>query len=77
MAHGDRTTGGPQARRPGLVEALEDGRLTDRRQDRAGVLVQGQATLFLKENGVVGRRGVFDAAVPVLAGFKKMMGFVF
>ena len=38
---------------------------------------QGKATLFLKEHGGIGRRAVFDAAAPVLAGFKKAMGFVF
>jgi len=36
-----------------------------------------KAWLFLKENGQVGRRPDFDADVPVLAGFKKAMGFVF
>ena len=38
---------------------------------------QGRAFLFLKEHGSIGRRPDFDAEVPLLAGFKKAMGFVF
>ncbi|HWA68987.1 MAG TPA: protein-L-isoaspartate O-methyltransferase [Rhizomicrobium sp.] len=38
---------------------------------------QSQAWLFVKENGQVGGRPDFDAEVPLLAGFKKAMGFVF
>jgi protein-L-isoaspartate(D-aspartate) O-methyltransferase len=38
---------------------------------------QARATLFLKEQGRVGKRPDFDAQVPVLAGFKKRVGFVF
>ena len=38
---------------------------------------QARAWLFLKQNGQVGRRPDFDADVPLLAGFKKAMGFVF
>jgi len=38
---------------------------------------QSQAWLYVKENGQVGRRPDFDADVPVLAGFKKAMGFIF
>jgi protein-L-isoaspartate(D-aspartate) O-methyltransferase len=38
---------------------------------------QSRAWLYLKENGQVGRRPDFDAEVPLLAGFKKAMGFVF
>jgi protein-L-isoaspartate(D-aspartate) O-methyltransferase len=37
----------------------------------------GKATLFLKEQGTVGRRAAFDAAAPLLSGFKKAMGFIF
>jgi len=38
---------------------------------------QSRAWLFLKQNGQVGKRPDFDADVPLLAGFKKAMGFVF
>jgi protein-L-isoaspartate(D-aspartate) O-methyltransferase len=38
---------------------------------------QGRAVLYLKEHGQVGRRTGFDATVPLLAGFKKHVGFVF
>jgi len=38
---------------------------------------QGRAVLYVKENGQVGRRAGFDATVPLLAGFKKHVGFVF
>jgi protein-L-isoaspartate(D-aspartate) O-methyltransferase len=38
---------------------------------------QGRAHLFLKENGVIGQRPDFDASVPLLAGFKKAVGFIF
>lgn len=39
--------------------------------------VQGRAVLYVKEHGQVGRRPGFDATVPLLAGFKKHVGFVF
>jgi len=55
-----------------LGQLAEGGRLV-------AVLKDGQsrAWLFLKENGHIGKRPDFDAEVPVLAGFKKAMGFVF
>jgi protein-L-isoaspartate(D-aspartate) O-methyltransferase len=55
-----------------LGQLAEGGRLV-------AVLKDGQsrAWLFLKENGRIGRRPDFDADVPVLAGFRKAMGFVF
>ena len=55
-----------------LSQLAEGGRLV-------AVLKDGQsrAWLFLKENGHVGKRPDFDAEVPLLAGFKKAMGFVF
>lgn len=56
-----------------LTQLGEGGRLVAVMKDGA----QGRAWLFLKENGVVGRRPDFDAAVPLLAGFKKAMGFIF
>ncbi|HEY2835076.1 MAG TPA: protein-L-isoaspartate O-methyltransferase [Rhizomicrobium sp.] len=39
--------------------------------------VQGRAVLYLKEHGQVGHRADFDANVPLLAGFKRHIGFVF
>jgi len=38
---------------------------------------QGRAVLYLKEHGQIGYRADFDANVPLLAGFKKHIGFVF
>jgi protein-L-isoaspartate(D-aspartate) O-methyltransferase len=38
---------------------------------------QSRAWLYLKQNGQVGKRPDFDADAPMLAGFKKAMGFVF
>lgn len=55
-----------------LSQLAEGGRLVTVLKDG-----QSRAWLFLKQNGQVGRRPVFDADVPVLAGFKKAMGFVF
>jgi protein-L-isoaspartate(D-aspartate) O-methyltransferase len=61
-----------------LSQLAEGGRLVAVMNDGSPEnSLNGKATLFLKENGGIGRRAVFDAAVPVLAGFKKMMGFVF
>jgi protein-L-isoaspartate(D-aspartate) O-methyltransferase len=53
-------------------QLAEGGRLVTVLKD-----IQSRAWLFLKENGQVGKRPDFDADVPVLAGFKKAMGFVF
>jgi protein-L-isoaspartate(D-aspartate) O-methyltransferase len=55
-----------------LGQLAEGGRLV-------AVLKDGQsrAWLYVKEQGQVGRRPDFDADVPVLAGFKKAMGFIF
>lgn len=55
-----------------LSQLAEGGRLV-------AVLKDGQsrAWLYVKENGQIGRRPDFDADVPVLAGFKKAMGFIF
>lgn len=55
-----------------LAQLAEGGRLVTVLKDG-----QSRAWLFLKENGQVGKRPDFDADVPVLAGFKKAMGFVF
>jgi protein-L-isoaspartate(D-aspartate) O-methyltransferase len=56
-----------------LAQLAEGGRLVAVMNDGP----QGKATIFLKEHGRIGRRAVFDAAAPVLAGFKKAMGFIF
>ena len=56
-----------------LSQLEEGGRLVTFLQSGA----QGRAMLYLKEHGQVGRRADFDANVPLLAGFKKHLGFVF
>ena len=56
-----------------LGQLAEGGRLvTVMRQDG-----QCRAWLFVRENGQIGQRPDFDADVPLLAGFRKAMGFVF
>ncbi|MEX1146775.1 MAG: methyltransferase domain-containing protein, partial [Sphingomonadales bacterium] len=37
----------------------------------------GRASVFVKANGAIGRRELFDASVPPLPGFGKKRGFVF
>jgi protein-L-isoaspartate(D-aspartate) O-methyltransferase len=56
-----------------LSQLAEGGRLVAFVQKGA----QGRATLYLKEQGRVGHREDFDANVPLLAGYKKHLGFVF
>jgi protein-L-isoaspartate(D-aspartate) O-methyltransferase len=56
-----------------LAQLEEGGRLVAFLQIGA----QGRATLYLKEHGRIGHRTDFDANVPLLAGFKKNLGFVF
>lgn len=56
-----------------LSQLAEGGRLVAVVQEGP----QGKAMLYLKENGGIGHRAMFDASAPVLAGFKKMVGFVF
>ena len=59
-----------------LVAELQD--LTTRgRVEIAEQIEAARALGDLKENGQVGKRPDFDADVPVLAGFRKAMGFVF
>jgi protein-L-isoaspartate(D-aspartate) O-methyltransferase len=58
-----------------LGQLAEGGRLVTVMRDAA--TGQSQAWLFVKEKGHVGRRPDFFADVPVLAGFKKAMGFIF
>ena len=55
-----------------LAQLAEGGRLVCVLKDG-----QSRAWLYLKENGQIGRRPDIDADIPVLAGFKKAMGFVF
>jgi protein-L-isoaspartate(D-aspartate) O-methyltransferase len=55
-----------------LNQLAEGGRLVTFLKDG-----QSRAWLFVKEKGQVGRRPDFDADVPVLAGFRKAVGFVF
>ena len=54
-----------------LTQLEEGGRLVTFEQAGA----QGRAVLYIKEHGQVGRRAAFDAFVPLLAGFKKHVGF--
>lgn len=56
-----------------LSQLEEGGRLVAFLQSGA----QGRAVLYLKEHGQIGHRADFDANVPLLAGFKKHLGFVF
>ena len=56
-----------------LAQLGEGGRLVTIMQPGA----QGTAQLFLKQNGKTGGRPDFNATVPLLAGFKKAVGFVF
>lgn len=56
-----------------LSQLKEGGRLVTVLNDNG----QGRATIFVKENGAIGRRAAFDAAAPLLAGFRKAVGFVF
>jgi protein-L-isoaspartate(D-aspartate) O-methyltransferase len=56
-----------------LGQVAEGGRLVAIVQTGA----QGHAELYVKQHGRVGARSGFDATVPLLAGFKKAVGFVF
>ncbi|HXC54073.1 MAG TPA: protein-L-isoaspartate O-methyltransferase [Rhizomicrobium sp.] len=56
-----------------LAQLAEGGRLVAV-LDRGG---QGRAHLFLREKGRIGSRADFDATVPLLGGFRKVVGFVF
>jgi protein-L-isoaspartate(D-aspartate) O-methyltransferase len=56
-----------------LAQLGEGGRLAAILQSGA----QGHAELFVRQHGRVGARAAFDASVPLLAGFKKAVGFVF
>ena len=56
-----------------LSQLGEGGRLVAFLQTGA----QGRAMLYTREQGQIGARPDFDAQVPLLAGFKKHMGFIF
>ena len=56
-----------------LAQLAEGGRLVTVIQQGA----QGRATVFLRQDGHVGHRAAFDAATPILAGFRQPAGFVF
>ncbi|MBL6853339.1 MAG: protein-L-isoaspartate O-methyltransferase [Alphaproteobacteria bacterium] len=82
-------TEGHKARAPyslifinGAIEAVPDSLFDQLAEGGRLVAViqtgaQGHAHLFVKDKGRVGERPDFDATVPVLAGFKKVVGFVF
>ena len=56
-----------------LSQLAEGGRLV-------AILVekgQGRAHLFVREKGRAGSRADFDATMPLLGGFRKVVGFVF
>ena len=56
-----------------LAQLAEGGRLVTVMRENG----QSRAWLFLKEHGGIGRRPDFDTGAPLLAGFKKAMGFIF
>jgi len=56
-----------------LAQLGEGGRLAAIVQKGA----QGQARLYVRDQGHLGSRAGFNAAVPVLAGFRQKVGFVF
>jgi protein-L-isoaspartate(D-aspartate) O-methyltransferase len=56
-----------------LAQLADGGRLVTVVQEGA----LARAHLFLREHGRVGHRVAFDAAAPLLAGFKETVGFIF
>jgi protein-L-isoaspartate(D-aspartate) O-methyltransferase len=56
-----------------LAQLAEGGRLVAVLREET----QGRAVLYRKEDGHVGHWASFDAAAPVLAGFRQPAGFVF
>ena len=57
-----------------LDQLANGGRLATVMDDIKGI---GKAMLFVKRDGNVSQRVLFDASVPRLPGFKTKMGFVF
>ena len=62
---------GPQAL---LAQLAEGGRLVAVVREGEG---QSRARIYVNQHGRIGARSDFDATVPLLAGFKKAVGFVF
>ena len=58
-------------------QLAEGGRLVAILQTSPEQAVQGQVNVFLREQSRVGKRYMFDAAAPALAGFRRKVGFVF
>lgn len=56
-----------------LSQLAEGGRLVVVMQEGG----QSRAAIYLKEHGGIGKRAAFDAAAPLLAGFRKAQGFIF
>jgi protein-L-isoaspartate(D-aspartate) O-methyltransferase len=56
-----------------FAQLAEGGRLVAVIQENSA----GRATLFVKQNSRIGSWPGFDAGVPLLAGFRKAVGFVF
>lgn len=56
-----------------LAQLAEGGRLVTVLHREA----VGRACLYLREHGRVGHRIAFDAAAPLLAGFRESVGFIF
>jgi protein-L-isoaspartate(D-aspartate) O-methyltransferase len=56
-----------------LAQLAEGGRLVTFMQTAE----HARAHIFTREQGHVGQRADFDATVPLLAGFRKSVGFVF
>ena len=56
-----------------LAQLAEGGRLVAILNSGA----QGRAHIFVREKGRIGSRPDFDANVPLLGGFRKVVGFVF
>ena len=66
----------------GAVEAVPEQLLSQLAEGGRLVTVlsggpQGRAHLYVRDKGSIGSRPDFDATIPVLAGFRKVVGFVF
>lgn len=66
----------------GAVEAVPESLLIQLGEGGRQVAIvrqgaQGRARIFVREKGRFGSREDFDSGTPLLAGFRKMVGFVF
>ena len=66
----------------GAVEEAPDALLNQLAEGGRLVAIVGtnaarRAHIYVRERGQVGRRADFDSAAPLLAGFRKVVGFVF